>query len=166
MAWFVVSVVLDYGLVPKSAWPSAGTLIGKSCIARPSSVATVLVMFDNQNIVFSREGFKLPAPSQVSKHANHNLIFKKRKKTLHTMFYGYIMESAWVNSLWPSDSTWRQEIWDNIGLGNDLVLSRHQAITWTNVDLLPVRFSDILVRGISQEITHHHSLNLVWKWCI
>ena len=27
----------------------------------------------------------------------------------------------WVNSLWPSDAIWQQEIWVNIGSGNGLL---------------------------------------------
>ena len=40
----------------------------------------------------------------------------------------------------------------NIGSGNGFVPERHQAITWTNVDLLSVRSTDIHLSAISQEI--------------
>ena len=57
----------------------------------------------------------------------------------------------YINSLWPRDAIWRHrsvltlaQVW--------LVAWRHQAITWTNVDLSSIRSSDIHLRAISQEI--------------
>ena len=50
-------------------------------------------------------------------------------------------------------------IWVDISLGNGLLPDEtkplpkpHQAITWTNTDLLSVRFCGIYVRTISQEM--------------
>ena len=43
-------------------------------------------------------------------------------------------------------------IWVNIDSGNGLLPWRHQAITWTNVDLSSVRSSDIHLRVVSQKI--------------
>ena len=42
----------------------------------------------------------------------------------------------------------------NIISGKSFFIRRHQEITWTNVDLSPVRASDIYLSGISQEIPH------------
>ena len=58
----------------------------------------------------------------------------------------------WLNLLWPSDSIWRHisrstfvQIW--------LVAWRHQAITWTNIELLSVTSSCIYLTVISQKVS-------------
>ena len=52
------------------------------------------------------------------------------------------------------------EIWVNIGSGNGW---RHQAITWTNVDLSTVRPSDIHLRASSQEIPRPSITDIIRK---
>ena len=48
----------------------------------------------------------------------------------------------WADSLWPSDAIW----WHRSGSTLAQVIAwRHQAITWTNVDLSSVRYSGILL---------------------
>ena len=55
------------------------------------------------------------------------------------------------NSLWPSDTLWRQR--SGSTLAQVMVVAwRHQAITWTNVDWSSVKSSDIHIRTISQEM--------------
>ena len=44
-----------------------------------------------------------------------------------------------------------------------LVAWRHQAITWTNVDLSSVRSSDIHLRASSQEITQPSVPEIIWN---
>ena len=44
-----------------------------------------------------------------------------------------------------------------------LVAWRHQAITWTNVDLSSVRLSDIHLRASSQEIPQPSITEFIWK---
>ena len=44
-----------------------------------------------------------------------------------------------------------------------LVAWRHQAITWTSVDLSSVRSSDIQLRAIKQEIVHPSIAKKAWK---
>ena len=57
-----------------------------------------------------------------------------------------------INSLWPSDTIWRQRSWPT--LAQVMACSwRHKAITWINVDLSSVRSSGIHLRAISQEIS-------------
>ena len=56
------------------------------------------------------------------------------------------------NSLWPSDTIWQHRSGSTL-VQVMVVAWRHQAITWTNVDLSSVRFRDIQLRGISQDIT-------------
>ena len=65
-------------------------------------------------------------------------------------FQGQIM-NAWVNSLWPSNAIRRQGSESTLAQVM-VVVGRHQAITWTNVDLSPVRSTDILIRAISQQM--------------
>ena len=63
------------------------------------------------------------------------------------------------NGLVPS-TDWRLvtlEVWVNIGSGNAW---RHQAITWTNVDLSSVKTSGIHLRVISQETPHPSVANI------
>ena len=50
----------------------------------------------------------------------------------------------YLNSLWPSDTIWRHK--------SGSKLARHQAITWTNVDLSSGRSSGIHLRAILQEL--------------
>ena len=52
-------------------------------------------------------------------------------------------------------------IWVNIGSGNGLL--RHQAITWTNVDLSSSRSSDIHLRASSQEIPQPSITEIICK---
>ena len=54
------------------------------------------------------------------------------------------------------------EIWVNIGSGNGL-LPDGQTITWTNVDLSPIRYTDIHLRAISQEITQPIITKIILK---
>ena len=44
-----------------------------------------------------------------------------------------------------------------------LVAWQRQAITWTNVDLSPVRSSDIHLRASSQEIPQPSITEIIWK---
>ena len=55
------------------------------------------------------------------------------------------------NSLWPSDTIWRQRSGQH-WLRKLLVDWRHQAITWTNVDLSLVKANDIHLMAASLEI--------------
>ena len=55
------------------------------------------------------------------------------------------------------------EIRFNIGSGYGLLPNRHQAITWTNVDLSSVRSSKIQLRASSQEITQPSITEIIWK---
>ena len=66
------------------------------------------------------------------------------------MHIDIVTQLRWVNSLWPSDTICRHRS------GSTLVQVmacswRHQATTWTNVDLLLVRSSDNHPRAISGE---------------
>ena len=53
------------------------------------------------------------------------------------------------NSLWPSDTIWRHESGSTLA---QVMAWRHQAITWTNVDLSSVRSCGIHLSAILQEI--------------
>ena len=58
---------------------------------------------------------------------------------------------GFINSLWPSDTIWRQISGSTLAQVMGCCW-RHPAITWTNVDLSSVKFSDIHIRAISQEM--------------
>ena len=55
------------------------------------------------------------------------------------------------------------KIWVNIGSGNGLVAWRHQAITWTNIDLSSGRWCDIHLKTSSQEIPQPSITEIICK---
>ena len=56
--------------------------------------------------------------------------------------------SRLINSLWPSDTIWRQRSGSTL----TQVMAWCQAITWTNVDWSSAKSSDSHIRAISQQI--------------
>ena len=65
-----------------------------------------------------------------------------------------------INSLWPSDAIW----WLRSGSTLIQVVAWwHQAITWTNVDLLSVKPSDIHIRRIAQDIPQSSSTKISFE---
>ena len=75
--------------------------------------------------------------------------------------YG-IIRPQWVISLWPCDTIWQQDCCQH-WLTYWLVTWKHQAITWTNVDLSSKVFCGIHLRAISQDLVnliHNMSLEM------
>ena len=75
------------------------------------------------------------------------------------LFLESISYAIYINSLWPSDVIWRQRS-RSILVQVMAFAWRHQAITWTNVDLSSVRSSYIYLMAISQEI-HQSSVTKI-----
>ena len=63
----------------------------------------------------------------------------------------HFFRSQCVNSKWPIDAIWQHRSGSTLSQVM-AVAWRHQAITWTNADLISVRSSDIHLRPISQRI--------------
>ena len=64
------------------------------------------------------------------------------------------------NWLLPSDTIYRHRSGSTLV---HIMAWRHQAITWTNVDLSSIRFSDIHLQAISQEIPQSSITNINLK---
>ena len=69
---------------------------------------------------------------------------------IHLKMLAILFRPQWVNSLWHSDTIWRHQSWST--LAQIMAWCRHQAITWTNVDLSSVRSSGIHLSAILQEM--------------
>ena len=74
-------------------------------------------------------------------------------KYAHYLFFSLWLCYQFLHSLDPSDAIWRQKTGSTL----TQVMAccwRHQAIIWTNVDLLSIRSSHILLRAISLQVSH------------
>ena len=72
--------------------------------------------------------------------------------------YG-ITRPQWANSLQPSDTIWKHRSTRTLAQVIDFAW-QHQAITWTNVDLLSVRSDGIHLRAIPQRLLQISILNI------
>ena len=110
--------------------------------------------------------------SRQPEHASivHNWNWNRIHGQTHNCQYHAHMVKCYVeNNSSPLSAAYMSLIWISFGSGNGLLPVRHQAITWTNVDLLSIRplginFSEIRIKIYNFSFTKMHLEMSSVKW--
>ena len=86
----------------------------------------------------------------VKVRSDNGLVLSANKPSFELLLIKWLSQSniCQSNSLWPSDTIWRQRSRSTLSL----VARWHQAIAWSNMDLSLLMYDGNTMRGISQEI--------------